>query len=789
MNNDIKNVSLKTSLFYSKTIFRLSEIYNKEPIMYLISNFTEVCDILEHKEFDIIKLLYMNKNNIHKILYDSEEIINLTFDMIKNGLSNYFYLLLLLEENPDIINYNYSIDFIESIYNQLIVEIDNKFKIIIISKLILELINNFRQIDGNDEDNEYSKLIEIENNINNNNINSIKEGNILFDFSKDVITNNKIDKIYIDIINILIKTNKIDDYDYTYNIIKKLDLENIILTETMFDELSDILNEKEYMKNYIIDSKDFIFNNKIINFYYILFKYILKNSIYIYQNKFLLNARKNIIKFSKQLSTNNLLDDKKEMIKYILSFITDSKYYYNICFIEKQNKNKNNSNSNYSQSSFWTNSTIHDSVNSQNIFSSNSQYLSLFNDNEDIFKIINFEKIIEKHEKKKNSSEFIKEMTNGIIISGGLEDKYHIYNSQFELLKDISFLIPSEVSETTKKSNNSSRRIINKISQNIMETNDSINSKNDNFIELLDCSKYAIMKYSIFINYNENIIKISDPSQINISCTGCFEIKTISGNNEYVIYGEKGIWHFDKSLFSLDMNIHKKNPKYNKDKRNYKSGIKINDNFIALTSNSVLPNGEDILVIYDTNNKIIIKEINNSFVNGVNGLYFLEIENEKKKLLLCACKKYLSYQKNGILIIDIEIKEIENEKLSYKFFDTNDFEVNCFCQINKKENKKFIKTNYFFVCGFQNDKRKGMIKLYKIVIEDKNNFNIEFMQDIVIDYTEDFEGFNGTINCIIQSQRNGKFLVSCLDGKICSFSEPNLDFYLKEDNDYHNLII
>ena len=56
-----------------------------------------------------------------------------------------------------------------------------------------------------------------------------------------------------------------------------------------------------------------------------------------------------------------------------------------------------------------------------------------------------------------------------------------------------------------------------------------------------------------------------------------------------------------------------------------------------------------------------------------------------------------------------------------------------------------------------------------------HNFNIEFMQDIVIDYTEDFEGFNGTINCIIQSSKTGEIVVTSWDGTINLFSKPNLD--------------
>ena len=783
----IKKEAYKYSLLYSNTIFKTSEINDKEPIIKLISEYSEVYDIPKHQGTDTMKFLYFNKGNIHKILYDSDETITINSDIIRNNLSDYFYLLLLLEDNPDIINYKYSLDFIEGISNQLKNENKYSLKKIIISKLILELINNYKQTDEYIEDRDDPKLKTIEEyNINNIKCNLIKKREINSILNNNAIKKNKIDKIYSDIINMLIKTNKINNYEYTYDIMEELDLKNIDITKYMFAELSKVLNEnKDYMNNYIINSNSFLFKDELINFYYILFKYILKNTIYIYHNNFLLKARENFIKYSKNVISNDFNYNKKEMFKYIYLFITDSEFYYNKYIIKIKKSISNNS---QFSSSFRTNSTNQESIKSKNLnlSSYHNQYSS--NENENYYKIINFEKIVEKHEKTINSAEFIKEMRNGIIITGGPKDKFYIYNKNFEYIKDIYFTISSEEIEFHQTSNSEKqRRKISKNTQNIIETNISIKDKKKNDIQIIDCSKYAIMQYSININYNDNSVQINDIAQINISCAGCFEIKNISGNNEYVVYGENGIYHFDIPLFSLEMDIKNTLSNYRKDKRNFKSGIKINENYIALTSNSVTPKGEDLFAIYDTYNKNIIFEIKNSFINGINGLSFFEIENknDNKKILLCACKKYNNNQKNGIFVIDMDTKEIK--KLSYEFKETNDFEVNCFCQLYKKENNKFIQTNYFFVGGYENDKRKGTIKLYKINYKNGNHLNIIFLQDIFIDYTEYFEGLNGTINCIIQSKHNGKILVSCMDGKICSFSEPNLDFYL-EDNDDDDLL-
>ena len=58
----------------------------------------------------------------------------------------------------------------------------------------------------------------------------------------------------------------------------------------------------------------------------------------------------------------------------------------------------------------------------------------------------------------------------------------------------------------------------------------------------------------------------------------------------------------------------------------------------------------------------------------------------KYKVLLCACQKYIKNQKNGILLVNIndELYKIDYSnslKINYYFYDTNNFEVHCFCPI------------------------------------------------------------------------------------------------------------
>ena len=284
------------------------------------------------------------------------------------------------------------------------------------------------------------------------------------------------------------------------------------------------------------------------------------------------------------------------------------------------------------------------------------------------------------------------------------------------------------------------------------------------------------------MNINNRNLEIFPFADFKLSCTGCYE-KILNNKIEYIVIGEKGIYHFDKfpsKLKKIEENLET----YHIDKRNYKGNIKINDNILAFTSNSVLNGGDDIIVFYDMNKKTIINSKENySFVHSVNGLSIMDLEKENKKVLLCACKKYTEKQTNEILLIDTEIEE--KKKLNTIYVGTDSFEVNCFCQINIEDNNKTIKTNYFFIGGFDLEKNKGIIKLCKLTYIN-NEFYITIIEDIAINFANGFEGFERTINIIIQSKINRKILVSSWDGHVYCFSEPNIKVHLEEDKKSDN---
>ena len=291
---DYKKKLTSEKLFISFIPILLGIDYENEKNC-LISNYEEIKNILDLKEENIYKYLYFNKKKIHGIngiLYEEEEVINVDFEIEKTMIF-YFYLNLLINDNETIVNYLYSNKFINEITNLQKKIRDTIYKKIIISKIIIDLIYNYKQSDNYKEEEE-----EILNEIENEN---------------------------------LIKSKKFDNYEETYKIISELELENIIITKTMFGGLNNILNSEE-CKYYIINNIEDLLNQKKTNFYYILLKYILKNTIYIYNIESLNKTRKiilELIKNKKDNIYNEIINsDFKDKIEYIIETFTDSKYYY-----------------------------------------------------------------------------------------------------------------------------------------------------------------------------------------------------------------------------------------------------------------------------------------------------------------------------------------------------------------------------------------------------------------------------------------------------------------------------
>ena len=350
------NKSLSNKLNLSYNTLLNTEKYNKDknnfeienkfnPFQRIITNYNEIQKLLSLNNPQILKIFFFNRNIIYDILYETEKIIDIKDTEEKKELSYYFYLDMLIMENP-LLNFTYSFNLIKQI-NDLQKKVINTevYKKVILSKIIIEVINNYKSNDNIEKelelyDRQLNEIINFNETIINNNIQKFEQYGIV----KDTILSEKLDMIYVKIIIELIQKQKFESDD-TLDIIKQLDLQNINLTENMYNELSQILDSKNKNVNFyeikdINDLKD----ARKANFYYILLSYILKSSIYIYENDFLFKVKRKLRKLNSEqfLFTlfNKVTDNKsnsninEQRIKYIIDTFSDSKYYY-----EKYSKN------------------------------------------------------------------------------------------------------------------------------------------------------------------------------------------------------------------------------------------------------------------------------------------------------------------------------------------------------------------------------------------------------------------------------------------------------------------
>ena len=386
----IKNEKLKAKLnicYYSTLALpeKNDKKHNINPIFKLLSIFDDIQNILNTGDKNILKFLYFNRIKTHEILYEKEEIIKIIKD--SKDLDYNVYLSLLIEENSNVVNYIYSFELIKNLNVQQTKEKERKIRRIILAKIILELIANFEQSDN--EENADNKISEELKKIKKYNIEVIKQNIIAFkefELKEENINSMKIDEIYTEIIKYLILKKKLNGDDKIDDLIKEIDLQSIDLSKIMFDGLSSVLiKNKEYIKEYIIENYEDIFDIKKINFYYILLKYILKFDYYIYQIPFLLETKNKIIKIIKAniAEFNHSLNQKRDYlykIEYVLKCFIEFKYYINKSI--KVNKEKMEStsrmvsNSSNPSDSLFSNNMLNYGIKGNQENSSSSGYFS-----------------------------------------------------------------------------------------------------------------------------------------------------------------------------------------------------------------------------------------------------------------------------------------------------------------------------------------------------------------------------------------------------------------------------
>ena len=551
----------------------------------------------------------------------------------------------------------------------------------------------------------------------------------------------------------------------------------------MFEKIKKILDIKnsEIKDKLILKFEDLI-NDTKINFYFILLKYILKESIFIYQINFLLITRKYILELIRANSNIFLSSDvinlnrrNKDRLNYIIERIIDSKYYINE-YIKLNNKNQIKED--ISKLNVTKNSDqkrLEENQETMNDKSKIKNYTIL-----ELIKMLDYQNQFQNKNKSdtiRESVDFITEIESGFMFI--TNNKLHLYNKFYDKIKIISFkdwiYNAFELKNLTQKTNDKK-----------------------NFIII--SSKEKIFSYSIDLKNKDNIN--SEGIHYNNSCLKSLFLLNVN-NLKFYCCGEDSVYILGNIFQVLIKNMEYKIF----DNILMKSAIKINNNLVAFKSNKVSSKGKDNLFFLDINtNKIIYKIIDEySFNFSVSGLSIMSCIIERKnkdkiffdnKILLCACKRYIKNQKNGILLVNIEFNNSNNE-FNHHFYDTGNFEVYCFCPLLKKPKKRnekiFINeiileedTNYFLVGGFQPDKNEGIIKLYKVIYDIKlKNIKIEFIQDINKKNSyNNFKRIKKPISCIIQLNKDGKILVGSWDGNLYLFEQPNLDYYMKYDEPF-----
>ena len=498
--------------------------------------------------------------------------------------------------------------------------------------------------------------------------------------------------------------------------------------EELLDQLKKISKNKvrfELIMNIINKNNDFnqgknyynlININAEFNFYFIN----NKDEVYI-KKKYVQN---NVLEIITQLS------GMKNILKEIEIIITE---------IKNRNINLN------------SNIMNGDSDNSDLIIKKKQRKIKMINLSKNNNKIIRFKKRIGMH---KNSCQMIKELSCGNFVSCGLDGQLILYDDK--LNKVDSICITDDW---------------------IYSISESLGAENQ---ILVCCPEYI---YLVTIDNNKLILK---QKKIMIKDTTNYLTFPVK-KNEMIFLGDKSITKYIGTLKELDQEKKdSKNYIYEINNMGFTCGLKISDNIVVAVSNKIMKNGEDSLkFIKITNgNEINQKQEYHSFNTSPNSLILIEHKfknnnkkdknvNESIKLLLCGCTKYLREQKNGILIVAPNQKKIKNN-----FYETGDFEVFCFCLLQKnntmsdENNKK--DNDYFLVGGYDSINNQGLIKLYKIIYDNNHieNVKIEFMQNV-----SNLSMFKFPINCIIQSSKNGEIIASSWDGTVNLFTSPNQEIF------------
>ena len=370
-NGLINQSELFKELGKESNINNENDLKLKNPLGELIQDFDSIKIILEKEGINPMLYLYLNRKNIHNILYAEDANIVITKDMM-NNLTDYIYLYLLIKEVSELVNYKYDLDIITKARNM---EITAKFKItkIILCKIIKALIKNNENEEEDDEVEEKCK--EFEKHCNEEikqHKGELKNYKVDLDLDKLEEDDDKtgIEVIYSDIIKTLILKDKLKLFIES-DFLKELEIKDLRLTPIIFDGLLKAFNEKKIIDKYKIEKLEDLENEEKLIFYQVLFEYILKDSIYICYIPFLIDTRKKIIEIiHEEKNIEYLAEEFKKTKSDDIKLKKVLSYFIELDYLKKKFKQKREE---IKLMSSQQNSKIQNSQSRENKYSSNSE--------------------------------------------------------------------------------------------------------------------------------------------------------------------------------------------------------------------------------------------------------------------------------------------------------------------------------------------------------------------------------------------------------------------------------
>ena len=386
------------------------------------------------------------------------------------------------------------------------------------AKFIVDLIENYQNDDNNECEEENEDKLQDLKEKNTDIIKKILDQN---DFAKNLeyeknkkytyneILERNIDEIYSDIIRLLIKNNYFSDYNKTKNILEEINFESINLTKDMIKNIKEVLDKNNnYLVNYEIKEIN-DFNEEKINFYYLLMKYILKNSFFIFNIPFLLQNCLNIIKFKDEYDFKSQKSLKKK-INLIIEYFKG----LNIDEEDSLINNKSESNQNL-DINIYSSNNINISISQENDYQKNIELAK---------KILNDVTIILMHDKSQEENSLYK-------IKDIISDEESLFNNSIDITREEHL---NSILTNIEKEKKDKKDIIYKNFKLLLNFINDIKdyiAKNDLYFKP---DIYLDLKKVSNNNNNNNIILViddfTDTSDKNkdvydITCTSSFEVE------------------------------------------------------------------------------------------------------------------------------------------------------------------------------------------------------------------------------------------------------------------------